>query len=119
LKFLPLVLTPYSSYFYDSCSRTRIGSENYYPEQKAAVEATLKELQNVLKENVLMLKPFQECLQAFAEHPFTKEPSGLIGDYVLAGYGTGAVMAFRGDERDHVQLFKGQECLKSRIFCRY
>jgi hypothetical protein len=37
LKFSPLVLTPYSSY--DSCSRTRIGSEITTPEQKAAVEA--------------------------------------------------------------------------------
>ncbi|MBU3677567.1 MAG: class I tRNA ligase family protein, partial [Chitinophagaceae bacterium] len=31
---------------------------------------------------------------AYAEHPFTKEPIPVwIGDYVLAGYGTGAVMA--------------------------
>ena len=39
---------------------------------------------------------------AYAEHPFTKEPIPVwIGDYVLAGYGTGAVMAVpAGDERD-------------------
>jgi leucyl-tRNA synthetase len=39
---------------------------------------------------------------AYAEHPFTKEPLPIwIGDYVLAGYGTGAVMAVpAGDERD-------------------
>ncbi len=39
---------------------------------------------------------------AFAEHPITKEPIQIwIGDYVLAGYGTGAVMAVPcGDERD-------------------
>ena len=39
---------------------------------------------------------------AYAEHPFTKEPIPIwIGDYVLAGYGTGAVMAVPcGDERD-------------------
>jgi leucyl-tRNA synthetase len=39
---------------------------------------------------------------AYAEHPFTKEPIPVwIGDYVLAGYGTGAVMAVPcGDERD-------------------
>src|SRR5699024_6000399 len=31
---------------------------------------------------------------AYAEHPFTKKPVPIwIGDYVLAGYGTGAVMA--------------------------
>ncbi|MGF1556595.1 leucine--tRNA ligase [Paucihalobacter sp.] len=40
---------------------------------------------------------------AFAEHPFTKEPIPIwIGDYVLAGYGTGAVMSVPcGDERDY------------------
>ena len=40
---------------------------------------------------------------AFAEHPFTKKPIPVwIGDYVLAGYGTGAVMAVPcGDERDY------------------
>ncbi|SHF95454.1 leucyl-tRNA synthetase [Flavobacterium segetis] len=48
---------------------------------------------------------------AFAEHPFTKEPVPVwIGDYVLAGYGTGAVMAVPcGDERDYAfaNFFKG------------
>ncbi len=40
---------------------------------------------------------------AYAEHPFTKEPVPIwIGDYVLAGYGTGAVMAVPcGDQRDY------------------
>ncbi|WP_026809116.1 leucine--tRNA ligase [Arenibacter latericius] len=40
---------------------------------------------------------------AYAEHPFTKEPIPIwIGDYVLAGYGTGAVMSVPcGDQRDH------------------
>ncbi len=40
---------------------------------------------------------------AFAEHPFTKEPIPIwIGDYVLAGYGTGAVMSVPcGDQRDY------------------
>ncbi len=40
---------------------------------------------------------------AYAEHPFTKEPIPIwIGDYVLAGYGTGAVMAVPcGDQRDY------------------
>jgi leucyl-tRNA synthetase len=49
---------------------------------------------------------------AYAEHPFTKEPIPVwIGDYVLAGYGTGAVMAVPcGDERDYAfaNFFKGQ-----------
>ena len=40
---------------------------------------------------------------AYAEHPFSKEPIPIyIGDYVLAGYGTGAVMAVPcGDQRDY------------------
>ena len=40
---------------------------------------------------------------AYAEHPLTKEPIPIwIGDYVLAGYGTGAVMAVPcGDQRDY------------------
>jgi leucyl-tRNA synthetase len=48
---------------------------------------------------------------AYAEHPLTKEPIPIwIGDYVLAGYGTGAVMAVPcGDERDYAfaNFFKG------------
>ena len=50
---------------------------------------------------------------AYAEHPFTKEAMPIwIGDYVLAGYGTGAVMAVPcGDDRDFAfaNHFKGQE----------
>ena len=40
---------------------------------------------------------------AYAKHPITKEPIPIwIGDYVLAGYGTGAVMAVPcGDQRDY------------------
>ncbi len=40
---------------------------------------------------------------AYAIHPFTEQPIPIwIGDYVLAGYGTGAVMAVpAGDERDY------------------
>ena len=50
---------------------------------------------------------------AYAVHPFTKEPIPVwIGDYVLAGYGTGAVMAVPcGDERDYAfaNFFKEQQ----------
>ena len=50
---------------------------------------------------------------AYAEHPFTKQPVAIwIGDYVLAGYGTGAVMAVPcGDERDYnfAKHFAGQK----------
>ncbi len=40
---------------------------------------------------------------SYATHPFTKEPIPIwIGDYVLVGYGTGAVMAVPAhDERDY------------------
>jgi leucyl-tRNA synthetase len=40
---------------------------------------------------------------AYAKHPFTGAPLPVwVADYVLAGYGTGAVMAVPGhDERDH------------------
>jgi leucyl-tRNA synthetase len=40
---------------------------------------------------------------AYAIHPFTQKPIPVwIGDYVLAGYGTGAVMSVPAhDERDH------------------
>jgi leucyl-tRNA synthetase len=39
---------------------------------------------------------------AYAKHPFTGNPIPIwVGDYVLAGYGTGAVMAVpAGDQRD-------------------
>ncbi|MBM3431017.1 MAG: leucine--tRNA ligase, partial [Bacteroidetes bacterium] len=42
------------------------------------------------------------CTGSYVEHPFTKEPIPIwIGDYVLVGYGTGAVMAVPAhDERD-------------------
>ncbi len=49
----------------------------------------------------------------YAEHPFTKEPVPIwIGDYVLASYGTGAVMAVPcGDQRDYdfATYFRGKE----------
>ncbi|WP_392447056.1 leucine--tRNA ligase [Capnocytophaga canis] len=50
---------------------------------------------------------------AYAEHPITKQSIPIwIGDYVLAGYGTGAVMAVpAGDERDYAfaKHFAGAE----------
>ncbi|MEN8815888.1 MAG: class I tRNA ligase family protein [Nonlabens sp.] len=50
---------------------------------------------------------------AYATHPLSGEQVPVwIGDYVLAGYGTGAVMAVPcGDERDHAfaNFFAGQE----------
>jgi leucyl-tRNA synthetase len=82
-------------------------------EQKAAVdayvEATAKRSE---RERMADVKTISGVFTgAFAEHPFTKEPIPVwIGDYVLAGYGTGAVMAVPcGDERDYAfaNFFKG------------
>ena len=83
------------------------------PEQKAAVdayvEATAKRSE---RERMADVKTISGVFTgAFAEYPFTKEPIPVwIGDYVLAGYGTGAVMAVPcGDERDYAfaNFFKG------------
>jgi len=75
------------------------------PEQKAGVEsyieATAKRSE---RERMADVKTISGVFTgAYAEHPFTKEPIPVwIGDYVLAGYGTGAVMAVPcGDERDY------------------
>jgi leucyl-tRNA synthetase len=84
------------------------------PEQKAAVEAYIeKTAKRSERERMADVKTISGVFTgAFAEHPFTKEPIPVwIGDYVLAGYGTGAVMAVPcGDERDYAfaNFFKGQ-----------
>jgi leucyl-tRNA synthetase len=83
------------------------------PAQKAAVdayiEATAKRSE---RERMADIKTISGVFTgAFAEHPFTAAPIPIwIGDYVLAGYGTGAVMAVPcGDERDYAfaNFFKG------------
>ena len=75
------------------------------PEQAAAVaqyiEATAKRSE---RERMADVKTISGVFTgAYAEHPFTKESVPIwIGDYVLAGYGTGAVMAVpAGDQRDY------------------
>ena len=75
------------------------------PEQKEAVdtyvEATAKRSE---RERMADVKTISGVFTgAYAEHPFTKEPIPIwIGDYVLASYGTGAVMAVPcGDQRDY------------------
>src|SRR5690606_34766047 len=75
------------------------------PEQKEAVksyvEATAKRSE---RERMADVKSISGVFTgAYAEQPFTKEAIPVwIGDYVLAGYGTGAVMAVPcGDERDY------------------
>lgn len=75
------------------------------PEQRDAVEAYIESTaKRSERERMADVKTISGVFTgAYAEHPFTKEPLPIwIGDYVLAGYGTGAVMAVpAGDERDH------------------
>ncbi len=84
------------------------------PDQKAAVEAYVEATaKRSERERMADVKTISGVFTgAYAEHPFTKEPIPVwIGDYVLAGYGTGAVMAVpSGDERDYAfaNFFKGQ-----------
>lgn len=84
------------------------------PEQKEAVEAYIeKTSKRSERERMADVKTISGVFTgAYAEHPFTKEAIPVwIGDYVLAGYGTGAVMAVPcGDERDYAfaNFFKGQ-----------
>jgi leucyl-tRNA synthetase len=75
------------------------------PEQKvevdAYIEATAKRSE---RDRLADVKTISGVFTgAYAEHPFTKEPIPIwIGDYVLAGYGTGAVMSVPcGDQRDY------------------
>ncbi len=84
------------------------------PQQNAAVEAYIeKTAKRSERERMADVKTISGVFTgAYAEHPFTNEPIPVwIGDYVLAGYGTGAVMAVPcGDERDYAftNFFKGQ-----------
>ncbi|MEZ4779791.1 MAG: class I tRNA ligase family protein [Flavobacteriaceae bacterium] len=70
-------------------------------EVQAYVEATAKRSE---RERMADVKTISGVFTgAYAEHPFTGKPIPIwIGDYVLAGYGTGAVMAVPcGDQRDY------------------
>ncbi len=75
------------------------------PEQKASVEAYIEATaKRSERERMADVKTISGAFTgAYAEHPFTKEPIPVwIGDYVLAGYGTGAVMSVPcGDQRDY------------------
>ena len=74
------------------------------PEQKEAVEAYVEATaKRSERERMADVKTISGVFTgAYAEHPFTKDPVPIwIGDYVLASYGTGAVMAVPcGDQRD-------------------
>ncbi|MGV9003298.1 leucine--tRNA ligase [Flavobacterium sp.] len=83
------------------------------PEQEAAVQAYVQATtKRSERERMADVKTISGVFTgAYAQHPFTREPIPVwIGDYVLAGYGTGAVMAVPcGDERDYAfaNFFKG------------
>ncbi len=73
-------------------------------EQKEAVETYVQQaaLKNERDRQVQSKEMTGVFTGAFAIHPFSKKQVPIfIGDYVLAGYGTGAVMAVpAGDQRD-------------------
>lgn len=75
------------------------------PEQKEAVEAYIEATsKRSERERMSDVKTISGVFTgAYAQHPITKQPIPIwIGDYVLAGYGTGAVMVVpSGDERDY------------------
>ena len=75
------------------------------PEQKEAVEAYIEATsKRSERERMSDVKTISGVFTgAYAQHPITKQSIPIwIGDYVLAGYGTGAVMAVPlGDERDY------------------
>ncbi|WP_418636297.1 leucine--tRNA ligase [Winogradskyella sp.] len=73
--------------------------------QKEAVEAYIeKTAKRSERDRMADVKTISGVFTgAYAEHPFSKAPIPIwIGDYVLASYGTGAVMAVPcGDQRDY------------------
>ncbi|MGB5437117.1 MAG: leucine--tRNA ligase [Maribacter sp.] len=80
---------------------SKITTPKQQAEVDAYVEATAKRSE---RDRMADVKTITGAFTgAFAEHPFTKEPIPIwIGDYVLAGYGTGAVMSVPcGDQRDY------------------
>ncbi len=79
----------------------KITTPEHKEEVEAYIEATAKRSE---RDRMADVKTISGVFTgAYAEHPFTKEPVPIwIGDYVLAGYGTGAVMAVPcGDQRDY------------------
>lgn len=78
-----------------------ITTEEQRAEVEAYIDATSKRSE---RDRMADVKTISGAFTgAFAEHPFTKEAIPIwIGDYVLAGYGTGAVMSVPcGDQRDY------------------
>ena len=74
------------------------------PDQKAAVEEYVTWVKSRSERERMAEKKISGCFTgAYAVHPFTGRDIPIwISEYVLAGYGTGAIMAVpAGDERDH------------------
>lgn len=74
------------------------------PEQAAAVEEYLAYVKSRSERERMAEKKITGCFTgAYAIHPFSGEKIPIwVSEYVLAGYGTGAIMAVPcGDERDH------------------
>ena len=75
------------------------------PDRKAEVTAYVQEAsQRSERDRMADVRHISGAFTgAYAEHPFSKKPIPVwIGDYVLAGYGTGAVMSVPcGDQRDY------------------
>jgi leucyl-tRNA synthetase len=75
------------------------------PAQQAAVDAyILESSKRSERDRMADVKTISGVFTgAYVSHPFTKNPIPVwIGDYVLAGYGTGAVMSVPcGDQRDY------------------
>ena len=78
----------------------RITTEDRLVEVEEYIDATSKRSE---RERMADVKTITGVFTgSYAKHPFTNEPVPIwIGDYVLSGYGTGAVMAVPcGDQRD-------------------
>lgn len=75
------------------------------PEQKEAIAEYKKYVQSRSeRERMAEVKQVTGCFTgAYVTHPFTRKQVPIwISEYVLAGYGTGAIMAVpSGDDRDH------------------
>lgn len=73
------------------------------PDQKAEVDTYIQYVKSRSERDRMAEKTISGCFTGgFAVHPFTKQLIPIwISEYVLAGYGTGAIMAVPcGDERD-------------------
>ncbi|MGK0414057.1 MAG: leucyl-tRNA synthetase [Polaribacter sp.] len=80
---------------------SKITTEAQKPEVEAYIKATAKRSE---RDRMAEVKTISGAFTgAYAIHPFSgKKVQIWIGDYVLAGYGTGAVMAVPcGDQRDY------------------